>query len=96
LALKVLTAHLAVGPLWDEFVQSGVAHRITWCQLEYLETCDLITMHGINGEENLEKICNDTKRIIAEMADAGKQVINLEDIRAMADRVGWHYVSVPN
>ncbi|CAG7818402.1 unnamed protein product, partial [Allacma fusca] len=38
MALKTLTAHLAVGPLWDKFVTKGQAHRISWCQLEYADT----------------------------------------------------------
>ena len=93
LALKVLTAHLAVGPLWDEFVTSGLAHRISWCTLEYKTFCSLITMHGIQGDELTEKACTETKRIIAEMATEGTEVLKLDEVRSMADRVGWHYVS---
>jgi hypothetical protein len=92
LALKVLTAHLAVGPLWNQFVTSGLAHRISWCQLEYLETCSLITMHGLLSDDLTENVAKETREIISGLADGRKELLNLEELRAMTDRVGWHAV----
>lgn len=92
MALKVLTAHLAVGNLWNHFVTNGIVQRISWCQLEYLDFCSLITFHGIMNDEAANRIRKETDEILAELADEGKSQLKLEEIQAMADRVGWHYV----
>lgn len=88
MAIKVLTAHIAVGPMWTKVVTAGNAHRISWCQLEYLDTCSLVTIHGIQGEEMADKIMNVAKDTVDELLSD----IHLDEIRAMADRVGWHYI----
>ena len=92
MALKTLTAHLAVGPLWDSFVAQGHAHRISWCQLEYADTCSLITVHGIKSDEIVEKVVQETPKLISSLLEGNKSKLVLSDIKAMADRVGWHYV----
>lgn len=91
MALKSITAHLAVGPLWDQLVVRGTAHRISWCQLEYKENCSLITFHGLTSNEDVDKVVRETPQIIEEMVDKFNEE-TLAQLHSMADRVGWHYV----
>lgn len=90
MALKVLSAHLAVGPLWTKLVTSGISHRISWCQLDYIDCCALVTVHGIKDIGTAEEITQVVSETIDELlSNSGLQI---EEIRAMADRVGWHYI----
>lgn len=93
MAIKVISAHLAVGPMWNKLVTAGLAHRISWCQLEYVESCSLVTVHGINDVETAENIVSLTNQTIDELlSNEPDKGMKLEEIRAMADRVGWHYI----
>jgi len=91
MALKVLTAHLAVSPLWTKIVTGGYAHRISWCQLEYSETCSLLTVHGIKNDQGAEAVTKILQDTIAEAATQDG-CLKVAEIRAMMDRVKWHYV----
>ncbi|CAL8086532.1 unnamed protein product [Orchesella dallaii] len=96
MALKILTAHVAVGPLWSKLVTAGYAHRISWCQLEYKETCSLITIHALPDDETVSKSLEIVEATLNELANGdvnnNNEGLNLKDIQAMADRVGWHYI----
>lgn len=94
MALKVLTAHIAVGPLWTKLVTAGYAHRISWCQLEYLENCSLITIHALPNKDAVEKSTAIFQKTLQELVseDNGNEGLDLAEVRRMADRVGWHYI----
>lgn len=93
MSIKVLSAHLAIGPMWTKLVTTGLAHRISWCQLEYSESCSLITVHGLRDLETAENVVNLTNETIDElMSESPDKGLKLDEIRAMADRVGWHYI----
>jgi len=92
--MKVVTAHFAVGPMWTKIVTAGHAHRISWCQLEYKDACSLVTVHGIKGEEMAERVLEIARETVAELlgSEGSPGSLVLDEIRAMADRVGWHYI----
>lgn len=95
MALKILTAHIAVGPLWTKLVTAGYAHRISWCQLEYMETCSLITIHALPDKETVDKAIGIFEALLKELVSAdpnGNGGLNLTEVQRMADRVGWHYI----
>jgi hypothetical protein len=94
MAMKVVTAHIAVGPMWTKIVTAGNAHRISWCQLEYKEACSLITVHGILTEEVADNVIKAAAETVDELLSdpSSGESLKLDEIRAMADRVGWHYI----
>lgn len=96
MAMKVLTAHIAVGPLWSKLVTAGLSHRISWCQLEYLETCSLITVHGVANMEAAQKVLDLTRATLNELVSGDENGnvtgLNMAEVQQMADRMGWHYL----
>ncbi|ODN03717.1 hypothetical protein Ocin01_02955 [Orchesella cincta] len=76
--------------LGAKLVTAGYAHRISWCQLEYKETCSLITIHALPDNDTVSKSLEIVEATLKELTNGdvnnNNEGLNLKDIKAMADR----------